>query len=268
MSAVHNRSGSGDCYIHLGPHNVTEVKDCEFFPVRFDDQPLKNRSSSIWEDRFWRPTNIVLRQSETAVVLSLLTFLCLCGFFRSRFNAERTISKYLTRPWGALWSQNLRSAQSSSIRSTWRRQNWCRLQLNLCRIQPWWLSLVIEFHTISWSSPQAPHTRALQPRQSASKNLKLVGNNTFCGVKLPRYLDSLIWSRHVYENKQVSDTCWRMCLCSFNLLMAPKITILQYVCGCSILLFLAQVFYKYRTNKTLMSMVVQTTRRWKLQILS
>jgi hypothetical protein len=47
MSAVHNRSGSGDCYIHLGPHNVTEVKDCEFFPVRFDDQPLKNRSSSI-----------------------------------------------------------------------------------------------------------------------------------------------------------------------------------------------------------------------------
>jgi hypothetical protein len=47
MSAVHNRSGSGDCYIHLGPHNVTEVKDCEFFPVRFDNQPLKNRSSSI-----------------------------------------------------------------------------------------------------------------------------------------------------------------------------------------------------------------------------
>jgi hypothetical protein len=31
--------------------------------------------------------------------------------------------------------------------------------------------------------------------------------------------------------------------------MAPKITILQYQCGCLILLFLAPVFYKYRTNK-------------------
>jgi hypothetical protein len=98
--------------------------------------------------------------------------------FRSRFvDAERTTSKYLTRPWGAPWSRHLRSAHASSILSTWRRRNWCRVRLNLCRILRWWLSLVTKSHTISWSSAQAPHTRALQPRQSASKNTKLVGNN-------------------------------------------------------------------------------------------